>query len=171
METIAVYFESKIKTYGIAQRTGLSMLSLLLPFSAFGRGNRSLRRAASDAGELLLVFARPASEGGLRLHLLFEGRPSWHLLEEFSEAADDSNPSGLRVDAEVELVYLQGPHFGDRYGIADAAFRALGAENIPVLAAACTGASIYLVVPKQTASKAKRALSGSFTVPGANGAT
>jgi hypothetical protein len=167
METIAVYYESNIKTYGIAQRTGLSMVSLLLPLSAFGQGNRRLCRAAYDAGDLLLAFARPATGGGLRLHLLFEGRPSWHLLEEFSEAADDSNPSGLRVDAEVELVYLQGPHFGDRYGIADAAFRALGAQRIPVLAAACTGASIYLVVPKQTASKAGKALSGTFSVPGA----
>ena len=167
METIAVYYESNIKTYGIDQRTGLSMLSLLLPLSTFGRDNHSLFRAASDAGDLLLAFARPATGGGLRLHLLFEGRPSWHLLEEFSEASHDSSPSGLRVDAEVELVYLQGPHFGDRYGIADAAFRALGKESIPVLAAACTGASIYLVVPQQTAEKAKRALSGAFIVPGA----
>ncbi|MCF8051434.1 MAG: hypothetical protein K9L59_09375 [Desulfobacterales bacterium] len=166
METIAVYWEPKIKTYGIAEKTGLSMVSFYLLTEELERGEGRLRRAGSAAGELLLVFARPSAQGGLRLHLLFEGRPTWHLLEEFSGATGGGHPSGLRVDADVELIYFQGPHFGDRYGIADAAFGALLGADIPVLAAACTGASIYIVLPKDTAAAARKALSEKFIVPG-----
>jgi aspartokinase len=97
---------------------------------------------------------------------VFENRPTWHLLEEFSGAAGGGRPSGLRVDADVELIYFQGPHFGDRYGIADAAFGALFAADVPVLAAACTAASIYIALPKDTAGRACKALSESFVVPG-----
>jgi hypothetical protein len=166
METIAVYWEPKIKTYGIAEKTGLSMVSFFLLMEELGRGEGRLRRAASAAGDLLLVFARPSAHSGLRLHLLFEGRPTWHLLEEFSGATGGGKPSGLRVDADVELVYLQGPHYGDRYGIADAAFGALINAKVPVLAAACTAASIYIVLPKDAAAPARKALSEKFIVPG-----
>ncbi len=168
METIAIYWEPKIKTYGIAERTGLSMVSLDLPAEELISGEGRLRRAGSAAGELLLVFARPPAkgQGGLRLHLLFEGRPSWHLLEEFSGVTGGGKSSGLRVDADVELVYFQGPHFGDRYGIADAAFGALLLAEVPVLAAACTGASVYIVLPKGSARTARKALSEPFVVPG-----
>ena len=166
MDTIAVYWEPKIKTYGIAEKAGLSMVS----FSLFTSGPISeegwLRRAYSTTGEFLLVFARPSTQRGLRLHLLFEGRPSSHLLEEFSGVAGGRESSGLRVDADVELVYFQGPHFGDRYGIADAAFGTLLGANVSVLAAACTGASIYIVMPKNSINAARKALSKAFVVPG-----
>ncbi len=167
METIAVYWEPKIKTYGIHLRTGLSMVSFFLQPSSPGRREGSLASAAKAVGDLLLVFARPSTDSGMRLHLLFECRPSWHMLDKFNETVG-ARSSGLQVDADVELVYFQGPHFGDRYGIADAAFQALESGNIPILAAACTGASVYIVVPKQRAVEAKSALTGSFTVPGSS---
>jgi hypothetical protein len=111
METIAIYWEPKIKTYGIAERIGLSMVSLDLLTEEMIAGEDRLRRVGSAAGEFLLVFARPSKEGGFRLHLLFERRPSWHLLEEFSGVTGGGRSSGLRVDDDVELVYFQGPHF------------------------------------------------------------
>jgi len=166
METIAIYWEPKIKTYGIAERIGLSMVSLDLLTEEMIAGEDRLRRVGSAAGEFLLVFARPSKEGGFRLHLLFERRPSWHLLEEFSGVTGGGRSSGLRVDDDVELVYFQGPHFGDRYGIADAAFGALARADVPVLAAACTGASVYIVLPKGSAQAARKALSEAFVVPG-----
>jgi hypothetical protein len=166
METIAIYWEPKIKTYGIAEKIGLSMVSLEIFAEEMVPVESRLRRAGSAAGELLLVFGRPSAKWRIRLHLLFEGCPSWHLLEEFSGVTGGGRSSGLRVDADVELVYFQGPHFGDRYGIADAAFGALLGANVTVLAAACTGASIYVVLPKGSARAARKALSETFFVPG-----
>lgn len=159
METIAVYWEPRIKTYGIAERTGLSMVSLLLPVSDFDPEGCSLLRMAPE--DCLLAFARPAGGGDLRLHLLFTGRPARDLLEALGPAADT-----CRVDIGVELVYFQGPHFGDRYGIADAALRALAAQKLQVLAVTCTGSSVYLVLPEQAAAAARKALAEAFLVPG-----
>jgi hypothetical protein len=166
METIAIYWEPKIKTYGIAERIGLSMVSFEILSETLISGEDRLRRAGSAAGELLLVFGRPSTQGGVRLHLLFEGCPSWHLLEEFSGVTGGGRSSGLQVDADVDLLYFQGPHFGDRYGVADAAFGALLGAEVTVLAAACTGASIYIVLTKGSAQAAHKALSEAFVVPG-----
>jgi hypothetical protein len=155
METIAVYWEPVIKIYGIAERTGLSMVSFVLPGSGF---EPLLRRTPEDC---LLAFARPAGGGDLRLHLLFEGRPGRGFMDALGLAAQ-----GSRVDIGVELVYFQGPHFGDRYGIAHAAIRALGARMLPVLAMTCTGSSVYLVLPQKSAAAARKALTEAFLVPG-----
>ncbi len=53
-----------------------------------------------------------------------------------------------QIDQAVELVSFQGPHFGDRYGIADAALNALAVQGVPLLALACTGASVYLITAR-----------------------
>ena len=66
------------------------------------------------------------------------------------------------IETPVDLVYFQGPHFGDRYGIAAAAFGALETQGIQLLAAGCTGASIYIVVPDKRAQAVIRCLSEPF---------
>jgi hypothetical protein len=72
----------------------------------------------------------------------------------------------LRIDSPVELVYFQGPHYGDRYGIAGTAVAALAQHDVPLLAVVCTGASVYLITPKGMASAARNALGKAFSIPG-----
>jgi len=197
METFAVYWEPIIKTYGIAERTGLCLVTLDLPFNRISDGGEWLTRFASrfDAS-LVLIFSRPASPKGLRLHLLLDRFPEKIELEnvetknnkahniERVEKADaieknarpaqpldvhlsafDGVCSGLRVNNPVELVYFQGPHYGDRYGIAGAAVSALAQHDVPLLAVVCTGASVYLIMPKGMASAALNALGNAFSTP------
>ena len=57
-------------------------------------------------------------------------------------------PTSLQTIAPVELIYLHGPHFQDRYGIAEAALSPLQKADIPILAAGCSGTSVYIVVPE-----------------------
>ena len=76
METFAVYWEPVIKTYGIAERTGLCLVTLDLPFNRISDGGDWLIRFASRFdGSLVLIFSRPASPTGLRLHLLLDRLP------------------------------------------------------------------------------------------------
>ena len=58
-----------------------------------------------------------------------------------------------------------GPHFGDRYGIADSVFRTLTANSVPILAAGCSGSAVYLVLPQGRAQDARQFLSEAFEVP------
>jgi hypothetical protein len=65
----------------------------------------------------------------------------------------------------VELVLFQGPHYGERFGIVDASLQALAAKGLNLLASACSGSCVYLVVPQGTADDVVSALSDSFDVP------
>ena len=182
METFAVYWEPIIKTYGIVERTGLCLISMDLPFDRLSDGGACLSDIASGfGGSLLLIFSRPASSSGLRLNLLLDHLPGKGERIEKMDGAGKAVPStqsmdmnlaafdgvfsGLRVDNPVELVYFQGPHYGDRYGIACAAVSALAEHGVPLLAVVCAGASIYMITPKGMACAARNALKGAFSIP------
>jgi hypothetical protein len=182
METFAVYWEPIIKTYGIAERTGLCLVTLDLPFNRISDGGNRLTRFASRfEGSLVLIFSRPATPTGLHLHLLLDRLPenleslgSADVIEKHVQpdrplnaipSAFNAGGSGLRVDNLVELVYFQGPHYGDRYGIAGAAVTALAQHGVPLLAVVCTGASVYLITPKGMACAARNALGKAFSTP------
>jgi len=70
------------------------------------------------------------------------------------------------VITPVELIYFQGPHFGDRFGIADFTYRALKDDADDLLGAVFSCASIYLVLPEGAAGRAKERLTAAFHVPG-----
>jgi len=181
METFAVYWEPIIKTYGISERTGLCLVTLDLPFNRISDGGDWLTRFASRFdGSLVLIFSRPAIPTVLRLHLLLDKTPEKAELEKVDAAEKNTRPdptlnmnpaafdgafSGLRIDSSVELIYFQGPHYGDRYGIAGAAMRALAEKKVPLLAVVCTGASVYLITPTGKAREARKALGQAFSTP------
>ena len=179
METFAVYWEPIIKTYDITERTGLSLISLDLQFSRICGGGHWLAGITSRFdGSLILIFSRPALPSGLRLHLLFDRSPEkvervdsvenktqFVQSMDFNPAAFEDVCSDLRVDKQVELVYFQGPHYGDRYGIVNVAMTALAERKVPLIAAVCTGASVYLITPAGKAHEAKNTLGQAFSTP------
>jgi aspartokinase len=65
----------------------------------------------------------------------------------------------------VELVSFQGPHFGDRYGIASRVVDALQSARIELLAMSCASASIHLVVGEGQGQAAVDHLRGPFGGP------
>ena len=82
-------------------------------------------------------------------------------MQEFVEGADE----GMRRTSPAEMVFFQGPHFGDRYGIVDTALRALAAKGIKMTATACSGSCIYIVLPEGKSEEAVLALSEVFEIP------
>ena len=65
----------------------------------------------------------------------------------------------------MELISFQGPHFGDRYGIADTAFKALDGQKVPVLITVFAGAAVYIVLPEKKLQDARPLLMEAFEVP------
>jgi hypothetical protein len=163
METIAVYWEPVIKTYGLDVQKNLSMVSFSAHLKEICANWAGCFQRWRPANRMVLAFARPAGPDRLRLHLLFNGA-----VDLFDVAALAHNPSkhAIRIDKPVELIQFHGPHFGDRYGIAAAALGALEAMQVPIKGAACCGASVYLVLPENQAETACQALSKAFMVPG-----
>ena len=165
METIAVYWEPRIKTYGFNQRVGLTMVSLSLPTGSSEPDGDRIGLAVAAAGDLVLTFAVPTAHGELRLNLLLEEAAAEQLTAALTSICYGGSYD-LRVETGVELIYFNGPHFGDRYGIADAALQALRRAEVRPLGVVCASASVYIVLPGQTAETVCKFLTETFDGPG-----
>ncbi len=159
METIAVYWEDRIKTYGFSETTGLSFLqwtSSPEELSGLGAGVEELE--GSGSGMVLVLgqaFGGHAVSFGLLVEQRREGRVARRLQGVLSGVS--RSPAGL--------IHFYGPHFGDRYGIAAAGLRMLNDRGVPIMAIACSASSIYLVLPEEHVEAAKIALAEVFVRP------
>lgn len=164
-ETIAVYWEPKVKTYGFQVSKGLSLVEIFVSPGQLAEWGENIQALEDAVAHFVFVLIQQALGGGFHVYLLMEGREHETILEQsrplFSEGQGDST----HIISPVEMIHFQGPHFGDRYGIVDTAFNALNKAAISILAAACTGASIYLVLPEKKAEPAKSVLKEIFEIP------
>jgi aspartokinase len=65
----------------------------------------------------------------------------------------------------VAGLFLHGPHFGDRYGIAHTLVDALEKAHISLLALSCTISSISLIIRQQELAAAQLVLGNTFAAP------
>jgi aspartokinase len=160
METIAVYWEPRIKTYGFQRITDLALIELsyalsdIQPLGEFFLKDdlKNLRPkfiiAQVTNHEISFIFCLPVKESeDLR-----------RLLEK------TSHPTLCRHIKPVSIVFFHGPHFGDRYGIADATFSSLFKAGVKILASGCSSASVFLVLATHDIDKAEEALAETFEV-------
>jgi aspartokinase len=162
MDTIAVYWEPQIKTYGISQKTGLCLVSMSLPPVEIVRSIDHLRCCTDPAATLLMISADSWDGHLLRVSLVLDPQDKVELSYRLQTAAWQHR---LQVHPEVEMIYFHGPHFGHRYGIAHTVLQVLMARKVPLLTSACCAASVYLAVPKGQSEAARQALSSVLVVP------
>jgi hypothetical protein len=165
METIAVYWEPIIRTYGFHELEGLVLCQTSAPPEAAGQWGRMFQALPEIDPAFRLVWAQSEDGDRITLFMLCD-RTHWRKIEPFwprhaGQRIDGGDPSEQTVD----LVYFQGPHFGDRYGIMDFTYKALARGKVPLLSAACSVATIYLVFPAGWGSKARVLLSAAFEIP------
>lgn len=165
METIAVYWEPQIRIYGVTTVVGLSLYTVLFPAGELAsRGE--LIASLGQAGvtfELVTLQPLPANEMRLALVLAPDDDRD-RLVSRLLESGTGAGPGSWRRQAPVEMVYLHGPHFQDRYGIAEAAIAPVLAASIPLLASGCSGTSIHLVVPADCAARTVDCLGQTFVI-------
>ncbi|WP_028324171.1 hypothetical protein [Desulfatirhabdium butyrativorans] len=164
METIAIYWEPIIKTYGLFCQKSLACYSKIIPAGAFADAGRLLADGRfEDQPDIALVAVSSLADGGLRLSAVV--RPQ-----------DHPGPTGFdhmwgnlpAIDEDVESVDLlcfQGPHFGDRFGIAHAVQNDLRREGIRPRLLVCSASSVYLLLAAGMADRASSSLSRSFQHP------
>jgi hypothetical protein len=171
METIAVYCEPRIKTYGFHGACNLSLLELGFKTERLDRWGSVIQKIGDLGVGFDLVLIQYLGGQGLRTHILFKCQWETEVLGYMNPMIRADAGEQIRVTSPVELVYFYGPHFGDRYGIADSVFRTLAAKSIPILAAGCSGSAVYLVLPQGKAQDARTTLSDAFEVPQTTGST
>ncbi len=165
METIAIYWEPKPKTYGFKEAVDLSLLNIVIrPGEMAQWGLWLMELADLDIG-FHLILAKYSTQRKLRLYILLEKLWADSVLSYIGKKIDLEPEKDFYLNYPVELISFQGPHFGDRYGIADTAFKALDGKGVPVLITVCSGAAVYIVLPEKKLQEAKPVLKEVFEVP------
>jgi hypothetical protein len=163
METVAVYWEPIIRTYGFDVRTGLTLAQLELPTEGSDDLALLLEPGAPCPGGLVMAAAGRNADSSLALWVVLDGVVAQDLRERAQAVGDPT------VIHPVEVVCFHGPHFGDRYGIASAALSVLQKDGITVLLASCTSASVFLAVECNEGRRTVQSLQIAFTAPGESG--
>ena len=168
METIAVYWEPVIKTYGLEEATDLTLVCIHLKSERMAEWGFWIWKLESSLDGFHLVLLEQSDPDGFHLYLVVDSNGAGKMVSLLDENIRGDTGEYFDKIYPVDLIYFQGPHFGDRYGIADAAFKALEDGNIPVLIAACSGASVYLVLPEKKRHEAIPLLARAFHDPRAD---
>ena len=165
METIAVYWEPKIKIYGFNEITDLILLGVSLTLKQMPPMGLMIKEMAETNIKILLVLGQHSEDGKLSLYLLIEKKWEERMINHLRQLIVGDIGDSIHITSPAGLIYFHGPHFGDRYGIANSAFGVLAKNGIPVLASACSAASIYLVLHEEKLENAKKFLSEAFQLP------
>jgi len=163
METIAVYWEERIKIYGISTKQGLTLLSLY-PVDVSATG---IAVMCSSLSSFLPEFVLSAYQQGAkpRFDIVMPGEIETDAAARLRQALDNLKDVGVTVVNDVTMISLHGPHFQDRFGIAEVAVKALTVSHIPVLLHVCAGTSLQLIVPSNWCKQASDLLHQTFVIP------
>lgn len=166
METIAMYWEPQIKTYGFQVVKDLALYTYRLPAELPDEWMRAIKRIEDEPNRFHLLYAQLSESSELELRLLCDPEQGISLARRIAAEIPTAAGGGPQITVPVELVCFQGPHFGDRFGIADFTYKALKAKTALLLAAVFVCNSIYLIFPEGMADEASTCLSAAFRIPG-----
>jgi hypothetical protein len=169
-KVVATYQEKVIKVYWIIPQPDLDLWGMSIATADILAG---FAAALMEMGQLGLVIPFLVALPGL------EGK---EFILSFSTAR--RQPGGADHGSEVRRVlknhlpelrpmrltpvaglFLHGPHFGDRYGIAHTLVEALDQAHISLLALSCTISSISLIIRQQELAAAQVILTNTFAAP------
>lgn len=165
MQTSAVYAEPRIKIYGLNEALNLSMFEIKLDARRIASCGLCINGLEKSGAKFELTLIQCVDPQTLFFYILVKniwaGKVRAHMEEHFLNDAKNS----VRVISPVATLYFHGPHFGDRPGIADAAFAALKKKSVQILAAVCSGSTIYIAMPQNELEKARPIMNNVFETP------
>lgn len=158
------YHEQVIHIYDFSRRVDLDLWNLVLPADSLPRladvlfemdGSRQrvpflLFNPFPKKGELSFSFSAAIADRRKVERILCRNLPG----------------AGVFLHGPMTFFFLHGPHFGDRYGIANALVSALQRAGIRLIALSCTVASISFAVEGDDQDGIVEALKPSFQTPG-----
>lgn len=159
-EVVAAYQEKIIKIYHLVSLTDLDFWSLSIPTSTVLENLGAALMALGARGlKIPFLVALPGPED--RFVCTFttvqgRGEEVARLLEEHVAVIPVSRLT------PVAALFFHGPHFGDRYGIADTLVQALHRVAVPLVALSCTVSSISLIIRQEHLSAAEAVLRETF---------
>ncbi len=166
LETIAVYREPIIRTYGFNLFEKLTLYQITLPFGEMDILGKANQTQYENDAIFRSVWGQTDTSDQTKIFLLCKDIP-WNRLRPLMDCCEtpDNSMGPIVQTEEVDVVCFQGPHFGDRCGIMDFTYKALAHGQIPLKAVTCSVATIYLVLPAGWGQKTQSILTEAFEIP------
>lgn len=163
VETIAVYWEPKIRIYGMDVQRRLTQLCWQMPEELCS--DKRWLQIGGQEEKFRLLLGQTGESAIFQGQLLMD--ESWRskIVEEMDAIIAGDSRAARSSIAEVDLVSFHGPHFQDRYGIAERVLVALQKSGINLLSSGCTGTSVHLVVIAGDGDRAAGCLADVCIVP------
>jgi aspartokinase len=166
---VAAYQEKIIKIYCLVKEMDIDLWEVSVPSS---RALEELGGALMDMGErsfrLPFLVALPALDKP-ELRVAFGVRaevPAPKRAEEIQQLLSSHLPGlSARLITPAAVIFVHGPHFGDRYGIAQTLAEALERAAVTLLGLSCAVSSISVMIKQQELNAALRVLEQTFEVP------
>ena len=162
-EIICSYEEKVIKIYNLNHHLGLDLWNMTLPVDRLGDFGGVLLELDRLQLRMPLLVSKSFPDG----ENLFFAYCLPAIYRNQVQAALDRDLQGVDVFCQgpVSVFLLHGPHFGDRYGIANAFVSSLRSAGIAPLAMSCAVSSVSAAIDDKDSNRAIEALSSSFQIP------
>jgi len=168
-KVVATYQEKTIKVYWIVPQPDLDLWGMSISSAQILEG---FANALMDLADLELkvpfLVALPGLGGREFIVSFSTARPpaAGDQGEEVRRLLKKHLPEArpMRL-TPVAGIFLHGPHFGDRYGIANTLLDALKRARVTLLALSCAISSISLIVRQQELAAAQLILGNTFEAP------
>ena len=168
-KVVATYQEKVIKVYWVVPQSDLDLWAVSIPTAAILEEIADTLTKFGDLGLTIpFLIAIPQLDTEELLFAFSTARPP---------GAEDQGASLRRLMNErlpglrpmrltpVAGIFLHGPHFGDRYGIAHTFVTALEQAHVSILALSCTISSISVIIRQQELARALPVLGQVFEAP------
>jgi aspartokinase len=156
---IASYQEKVIRIYDIVQQFDLDLWSLTVAQSDLGDLGAALITLGQSEVRMPFVIALPSLERRLSFSFCLPKGEETQIREAFTSHLGNTAFTCL---SQVAALYIHGPHFGDRYGIAHALVKALESKGVSLLALGCTVSSLSVIIREEDLAGAVQALEATF---------
>ncbi|MGD2126912.1 MAG: hypothetical protein PVG99_12585 [Desulfobacteraceae bacterium] len=162
-EVVASYQEQQPKVYGLDYHEGQDLVRVRLDREDMGHVGTSFRGFARLGLDLTFLVTSPCLEKGKEiLAFCLPTSESETYTQVIGRIAPQISVSRI---SPVIIFSMNGPHFGDRYGIASELLTAFEHNKVDLLGLSCTIASITGVVPSHQFETTIQAIQGCFEVP------
>jgi aspartokinase len=162
-EVVATYQEQRPKVYFLEWQNGLTLLQVVFQSSYEGAVGLIFEGLAELGFHLTFLITSPARVEG-EARILFCVHQA--LENDVISLTDRWLPDALTIETpSIALFSMNGPHFGDRYGLVDELITAFDRAGVDLLALSCSIASMAGVVPSGQIQRATDAIRDRFEVP------
>ena len=165
METVAVYQEERVKVYGISRKVDLALGIISFPSHRAHVWGRRIMDFDLLIKRFELVTYHASDKDRTELHLVYDCENSSMFGDTLRDLTKDEQETDVAFKQPVEILYLFGPHFQDRFGIADIAVNALTRNKTDIFVSGCSGTSMYFVTPEHQSKDGLKTLTDTFLIP------